>query len=160
MKIIGKSLRTRSRSESSQRQHSKNDLFEFQSATMTPEVPLWRLGRLLGAPLGPSGPSTWPSWRPLGGSLAASWPLLGGLGSLLATLVAPKTLNFACWVHFLMTSARLGLCLPSKAAKSCREPAKSWRTLACSDVPPTSNSHKGAAVARSELNNIRLLSKK
>ena len=39
-----------------------------------------------------------------------------------------------------------------QAAKTCGEPAKSCRKLASSDGPPTSDSNKGAAVARSEFN--------
>ena len=85
---------------------------------MANEVPLGRLGRLSGAPLGPFWSSTWPSWRALGGSLAASGPLFGGLDSFLATLLAPKSRNFACWGHFGIPFASLGLRLASKSCEN------------------------------------------
>ena len=91
---------------------------KFQSAKMTPEVPLGRLGGLSGAPLGPFWSSTWPSWRALGGSLAASGPLFGGLDSFLATLLDPKSRNFACWGHFGIPFGSLGLRLASKSCEN------------------------------------------
>ena len=119
----------------------------------------------------------WPTrslWGVLGGSLGLLWDpfgrQLGPLGALLGVLWLPLGLSLAAWTRswqrFLLPSLEtslVGVILASpspawgsvwrrKAAKTCREPAKSWRKLACSDVPPTSHSHKGAAVARSELN--------
>ena len=78
-KSIGESLRTRSSSESRRRGLSKNELFEFRSAEIVPEVFLGRLGR---PPLAPSWPPTSPSWRALGRSWD-SWNAWDALGTLL-----------------------------------------------------------------------------
>ena len=68
-KIDRKSLRTRLSSEMRHRAPSKNNVFEFPSATMTSEVPLGCLGRLPGPLLDPLGPQS----RPLGQLLGPFW---------------------------------------------------------------------------------------
>ena len=121
-----------------------------------------------------------PRWCPrsllgaLGGSRGLLWdPLgrqLGPLGALLGALWQPLGLSLASWARswrrfllqnleaslvgpvFASLSPALGSVGRRKAAKTCREPAKSRRKLAPCEVPRTSESHKGAAVARSEFN--------
>ena len=98
----------------------------------------------------------------LGGSLGLLWdPLgrqLGPLGALLEALWRPLGLSWAAWAgswrRFLpqnLATSLVGVILASlspawvsvwrgKPAKTCPEPPKSWRKLASSAGPPTSDS--------------------
>ena len=150
-KIDEKSHRIRFSSDSRHRGLLTDDFFAFRSAEMISEVSPGRLGRPPVAPLGPSWQPTGPSWRALGPSLGASGPLLGALGSLLATLLVANSRNFAWRIGFSGISAPSGDENLRNSAQSLR---KSLRKLASSAAPRTSDSNKGAAVARSELNKM------
>ena len=148
-KIDRKSHRSRFSSDSRHREPSNDDFFRLRNAEMVSEVSPGRLGRSPVAPLGPSWQPTGPPWRALGPSLEASGPLLDALGSLLATLLAANSSNFAWRIGFFSIWAPFG---DENLRISAKNTRKLMRKLACSAAPRASDSNKGAAVARSELN--------
>ena len=79
-KIIGKSLRTRSSSESRRRERSKNDFLSFGAPKSSPRSLWGASGGLLGLLWHPPGRQL----RPLGALLGAPWELRGRSWALLA----------------------------------------------------------------------------
>ena len=105
----------------------------------------------------------WPPKRPSWRALGRSWAFLAWSCYLFLLKIAPEELRRALladlgsiFSRFCCMFASLSPAWVSvwrrKTAQTCREPARTWRKLASSAVPPTSDSHKGAAVARSEFN--------
>ena len=88
---------------------------------------------------------------PLGSTLGPPWSFGDALGSLLATLLLENSRNFAWRIGFSRISAPSG---DKNLRNSAKSMLKSLRKLASSAAPRTSDSNKGAAVARSEFNNI------
>ena len=115
----------------------------------------------LGAPLGPPWELRGRSWALLArsrASLARScshFLLKFSPEELRRAILADLRLIFSrfCYMFASLSPAWVSVWL-RKTAQTSREPARTWRKLASSAVPPTSNSHKGAAVARSEFNTL------
>ena len=98
-------------------------------------------GTLLAANLTPLA-RPWALLGSFGAALGRSWLALGDASSRkFSKLRLPDRIFFD-----------LGSVWARKPAKFCQKPAKSWRKLETSAANQTSDSNKGAAVARSELN--------